>query len=247
VPDTRTHRGADPRDADAFEPSDLPALRAAVFELSWLLDRGYAMVSALKLVGDRWSLTERQRMAVRRAACGDEARARRLERLISMEDLAGRMVVVDGFNVVTTVETALGGGVIIACRDGTFRDLAGVHGTYRKVAETLPSLVLIGQTLKCAGAGPIRWLFDRPVSNSGRIGRIVAETADLHGWDWSVELLDSPDSRLKASQEVVATADSAILDRCGPWCNLARSVIEARCPGAWVVDLASAPADHAPT
>jgi hypothetical protein len=240
VPDTRSHRGADPRDAEAFAASALMGMRAAVYELSWLLDRGYAIVSALKLVGDRWSLTERQRMAVRRAACGDEARARRLERLIPVEDLAGRVVLVDGFNVVTTVETALGGGVILACRDGTFRDLAGVHGTYRRVAETMPSLVLVGETLKAAGVGAVRWLFDRPVSNSGRIARIVAETAAAHGWDWAVELVDSPDAVLKTSREVVATADSAVLDRCGPWCNLARSVIESRCPGAWVIDLGSA-------
>jgi hypothetical protein len=241
LPDNRSHRGADPRDAEAFAASALPTLRTAVFELSWLLDRGYAITSALKLVGDRRSLTERQRMAVRRAACGDEARARRLERLFPVENLAGRSVVADGFNVVTTVETALGGGVIIACRDGTFRDVAGVHGTYRRVAETLPSLGLIGETFKSAGAGAVRWLFDRPVSNSGRIGRIVVGTADANGWDWTVELVDSPDALLKASREVVASADSAILDRCGHWCNLARSVIESLCPGAWVVDLAGAP------
>ena len=61
VPDSRTHRGPDPRDAQAFGPSALSALRAAVADLSWLLERGYAIVSAVKLVGDRWSLTERQR------------------------------------------------------------------------------------------------------------------------------------------------------------------------------------------
>ena len=80
MPDSRTHRGPDPRDAEAFGAAAWPALREAVHELSWLLGRGYAIVSALKLVGDRWSLTERQRMAVRRAACSDEARARRLAR-----------------------------------------------------------------------------------------------------------------------------------------------------------------------
>ena len=237
MPDTRTHRGPDPRDAEAFCAAARPALREAVYELSWLLSRGYAIVSALKLVGDRWSLTERQRMAVRRAACGDEARASRLERLIRLESLAGREIHVDGFNVVTTIETALGGGVILECRDRTFRDLAGVHGTYRKVAETLPSLALIGETLEDAGAGPVRWLFDRPVSNSGRIRGIVEETAATRGWSWTVELVDSPDAVLKASHEVVATADSAILDRCGPWFNLARPVIESRCPTAWIVDL----------
>ena len=53
LPDTRSHRGPDPRDGAAFEPPSRPALRAAVSDLSWLLGRGYAPVSALKLVGDR--------------------------------------------------------------------------------------------------------------------------------------------------------------------------------------------------
>ena len=69
VPDSRSHRGPDPRDAEAFAAHTLPALRAAIADLAWLLNRGYAVVSALKLVGDRWNLTERQRMAVRRSAC----------------------------------------------------------------------------------------------------------------------------------------------------------------------------------
>ena len=46
------------RDDEAFGPSAVPALRGAVADLSWLLERGYATVSAVKLVGDRWSLTD---------------------------------------------------------------------------------------------------------------------------------------------------------------------------------------------
>ena len=148
VPDSRTHRGPDTRDGEAFGPSALPALREAVADLSWLLGRGYAIVSAVKLVGDRWSLTERQRLAVRRAACSDAALAGRLERRMSAEEVDGRVLLIDGFNVVTTVEAALGGGIVLGCRDGTFRDIAGVHGTYRKVAETMPALELIGRGLR---------------------------------------------------------------------------------------------------
>ena len=88
MPDSRTHRGPDPRDAEAFGPSALPALRGAVADLSWLLERGYAIVSAVKLVGDRWSLTERQRLAVRRAACSDTARARRLSRRVAAAEVS---------------------------------------------------------------------------------------------------------------------------------------------------------------
>ncbi len=239
MPDDRTHRGPDPRDGEAFAAAALPALRGAVADLSWLLGRGYAIVSAVKLVGDRWMLTERQRLAVRRAACSDNARAGRLERRTSAADLDGLILLIDGFNVVTTVESALGGGVVLGCRDGTFRDIAGIHGTYRKVTETMPAIELIGVRLKQLAVSQASWLFDRPVSNSGRIQALLLETARASGWAWTVELVDDPDPVLKNSVEVVATADSAILDHCPRWFNLARDVIEAMCPAATVSDLAS--------
>ncbi len=238
MPDSRTHRGPDPRDAEAFGPSALPALRGAVADLSWLLERGYAIVSAVKLVGDRWSLTERQRLAVRRAACSDSARASRRSRCVAASEVFGRVLLIDGFNVVTTVEAALGGGIVLCCRDGTFRDIAGVHGTYRKVAETMPAVEILGARLEQLALSQARWLFDRPVSNSGRIQTLIREAVKISGWNWTVELVDSPDPVLKASSEIVATADSAILDHCGRWFNLARDIIEASCPTATLIDLA---------
>ena len=42
----------------------------------------------------------------------------------------------------------------------------------------------------------------------------------------------------EAPQAVVATADSGILDRCGPWLNLARETVDRHVPGAQVVRLA---------
>ena len=38
--------------------------------------------------------------------------------------------------MLTTIEAALAGGVILAARDGAYRDMASMHGSYRKVAET---------------------------------------------------------------------------------------------------------------
>src|SRR5688500_10446127 len=53
MPDHRSHRGPHPEDAGLFAPAVHPTLRSAVADLSWLLTRGYADPSALKLVGDR--------------------------------------------------------------------------------------------------------------------------------------------------------------------------------------------------
>jgi hypothetical protein len=231
------HRGADPRDALAFDAASLPALRAAAADFAWLLSGGYAPVSALKLVGDRFRLTERQRQAVRRSACSDTARARRLERSCRANDLGGCDLLIDGFNVLTTIESALGGAVVLSCRDETYRDIAGLHGTYRRVAETMPSISLLGATLSGLGLRQCRWLFDRPVSNSGRIRGLFLEHAQEHRLDWAVDLVNDPDPILKASGGIVATADSAVLDSCSRWFNMARHVIETRCPKAMIIQL----------
>ena len=69
MPDRRTHRGPHPEDHRLFNASSLPSLRAATSDLSFLLGRSYAMGSALKVVGDRYQLTARQRGAVLRSAC----------------------------------------------------------------------------------------------------------------------------------------------------------------------------------
>jgi hypothetical protein len=212
-------------------------LRAAVSDLSWLLGRDYASVSALKLVGDRWGLTERQRMAVRRSACSDEDRSRRQDTRITAADLAGMELWIDGFNVLTTLESYLGGGVVLHCRDGTFRDLAGVHGTYRRVVETTPALEILASHLEDLGVGPVRWLFDRPVSNSGRIRSLVLEIARDRAREWSVDLVDNPDPLLKVATAPIATADSAILDAGPRWYNLAREVLESTGRMGHLVDL----------
>lgn len=237
MPDARMHRGPDPRDAEQFAESQWPRLRAAVADLSWLLGRGYAEVSALKLVGDRYALTERQRRAVMRSACSDAALARRAAHRVGPGALLGRRLWIDGFNVLTTVEAALGGAVVLRGRDGSYRDLAGVHGTYRKVEETRPAIGLIGAALDGLVVGSCLWYLDSPVSNSGRLRSLLLEAAAGAGRAWSVELVMNPDPLLIGSGEVVATADSAILDRCAAWFPLARAVIDAAVPRAHLIDL----------
>lgn len=239
MPDTHSHRGPGPRDAALFAADQWPRLRAAVAELSWLLGRGYAEPSALKLVGDRHTLTERQRMAVRRCACGDESRFKRRACCVAFNELRDQRLLIDGFNVLTTVEAALGGAVVLLGRDGAYRDLAGVHGTYRRVEETRPAALLVGGWLAKLGINEATWYLDSPVSNSGRLARILRELASESGWPWHVELAASADPILAVSQEIVATADSAILDRVARWFPLARAVIDSSVPSARVVDLDS--------
>jgi hypothetical protein len=237
VPDTRTNRGAHPRDALDFGLEALPKLRTAADDLCWLLSRGYPKDSALKLVGDRYGLRARQRTALQRVAASDEERDLRRLKVVPPEALPAQELLVDGYNVLLTVETALGGGVVLLARDGVVRDMASMSGHYRRVKQTLPALELLGAFLDLHGPRRVLWLFDRPISNSGRLKKVIEQRAAAAGWPWEVELSANPDRELAASASIVASADSAVLDRCGRWVNLARLVVEGLVPGAWVVDL----------
>ncbi|MHC4510238.1 MAG: DUF434 domain-containing protein, partial [Planctomycetota bacterium] len=169
MPDRRTHRGPHPADEKLFAPSAIDDLRLALADFSLLLTKGYADKSALKLVGDRFRLTERQRLAVMRSACSEKQLASRSERRVEAKNLKNQPVAIDGYNVLITIEAAMSGGVIFKGRDGCMRDLASIHGTYRKVTETIPAVQLIGKFLQDIAAGETLWLLDSPVSNSGRL------------------------------------------------------------------------------
>lgn len=241
MPDHRAHRGPHPDDATLFAPDSIPRLRTAVNDLSWLLSRGYADPSAQKVVGDRYNLTIRQRTAVMRCACTDAARERRLAHRATADELRGRPLVLDGYNVLTTVEAALAGGVILVGRDTAVRDVASMHGTWRKVEETTRAMELVGEVgANDLGVTRLEWLLDSPVSNSGRLKAMLGETAATRGWDWDVQLVTNPDPILAAAPQgtIVATADSVILDRCPRWFPLAGEVVRTRIPAAWVIDFA---------
>jgi hypothetical protein len=237
LPDKRKHRGSNPQDVAAFAADRRAALRQAVADLSWLLSHAYAEKSSLKLVGDRYRLTERQRMGVMRCACSDQALARRKEHEVAWGAAAGQCLLLDGYNVLTTVEAALAGGIILEARDGCYRDLASMHGSFRKVAETVPAIELVGRQLAELNVPRCVWYLDRPVSNSGRLKAAIADLAERNGWDWQIELVNSPDMALINADQIAASADSVILDRCGRWFNLARRIVNSYLPGTHIIVL----------
>ena len=153
MPDHRKHRGPHPEDRQLFGVEQLASLRSATRDLSWLLTRGYASPSALKLVGDKYRLNVRQRLAVARCACGDSEVTRRQRHEVQAGDLENQELWIDGYNILTSLEAALSGGVILGARDGCYRDMASMHGNYRKVTETIPVIHIVGELAATVSSG----------------------------------------------------------------------------------------------
>jgi len=229
----RRHRGAAPEDTLFDDPERLERLREAVADLSWLLRRGYSPKAAGELVGNRYQLTARERLALshaswdRRDRTGEEA----------PEALKGQQVCIDGFNLLITLETALGGGILIRGIDGRIRDLANVHGNYSLRAETEEVIMLAVSELKRLGVAEALWYFDRPVSNSGRLAALVRSAGDETKLPTEALTVDGVDARLKRCDGIVITADAAILDSGVRWFDLTRWIIDRKIPSAKIVDL----------
>jgi hypothetical protein len=174
---------------------------------------------------------------VGRAACSDESRERRRARRVEARSIRGADLIVDGFNLVITLEAALAGGVLILCRDGCLRDLSSVHGSYRAVEETERAVALAGEVLDGLSPASVLWLLDSPVSNSGRLAERVRRIATERGWPWTVEVEFNPDRRIVSSDRIAVTSDSNILDGVARWLDLGRLVVEQHVPHPWLIDL----------
>lgn len=155
--------------------------------------------------------------------------AERASRRIDEGAVEGRTLLLDGLNVLTTIEVALAGGVLLIGRDECMRDMASFHGNYRLVQETDPAVTWLLDALESLAPSEVHVYIDRPVSNSGRLAKAIRNAAAGRQTPTQAILSDRVDPTLRASHNaIVATADSAILDACGSWLNLARHVIEER-------------------
>ena len=236
-PNRQRHRGPHPADRELFSGAARARLRAAAVDYCHLLSRGYGAASALKLVGDRHELHARQRKGVERCSCAEAERARRLASRVEMDSLDGSTVAIDGFNQLITLETAIDGGVVLRGRDGAYRDLSGVHGTWRRLVASGRALEALGEVLVERGVARATWFVDRPVSNSGRLAEMIRALGDERHWRWTAEVVADADAVLLASSDIVITSDSRILDGCQRWAEVMGMAMQRAAKGAWVVDL----------
>lgn len=237
MPSKQKHRGQHQQDPQLFAEEALPNLNEAVRDFSWLMTHKYPDQAALKLVGDRYRLTQRHRKAVMRAACTDESLAHRQDVCVAIEALSGASLAIDGYNLLITIESALAGGYVFHCRDGCYRDIASVHGTYRRVEETLPALSMIGLTLQNLGVAAVNWFLDKPVSNSGRLKVLMYEVAEKNGFPWNIRLVNNPDKTLAIQEDkVIISSDGWVLDQVASAFNLHRYIVD-HIPAANIVQL----------
>ena len=223
---TSRQRGKHPNDDRLFSAKWLEILKMAVDDHSFLLTRGYGGNAALELVGNRYKLNKRQRQALLRISAAAHKIEARQAKQYSTTDLQSKTIGIDGFNLLILLENAYSGAYVFHCRDGCYRDISSVHGSYKHIRQTAEAIILVGEVLEELKTGPVHWLLDRPVSNSGRLKEFLLSTAEKKGWNWQVELCYNPDLELAKSTDMVVSSDGWVLDETQQWFNLGQLLLE---------------------
>ena len=213
-------RGYVPEDERNFSAEAVEKMRTASRHISWLLDEGYDLKQATVFVGNHFLLSERQRLAIMRSVASRQQILERKRKRVSIEALAGKEVWIDGFNTIITLEVLLSDSLLFVCMDEAVRDLAALRGTYRIIPETAEAVMMLFDVLQEARVSKVNILLDEPVSNSGRLKTLIAETAEgNYAFDLNIQICRDVDRTLY-QREYVITSDSIILDHCVSWVNL---------------------------
>lgn len=200
-------------------------IKEAVADMSFLLERGYGETSSCDLVGNRYKLNKRQQQAIKGMSAGITAEKIRKEKQLKTKDLEGKEIIIDGFNLIILLESMLSNAYLFKGKDGAYRDLSSLHGTYKSVRQTEKAIEIIAIHLQEANVAKVTWVFDAPVSNSGRMKTKLTAIALEHNYNWEILLENNPDKIIAASNSIAITSDAWILDRVNSWYNFIEALL----------------------
>lgn len=204
-------------------------LRKAAADLRYLLNyltsKGYQKRSVVRLVGDRYLLDKSQRHLLYRSICSEEEARARKAKLVSLPQVQGSRLAIDGYNVLITIESAIAGKTIILSDDGLVRDIAGVFGRYKTTPTTYQALELIFEALKEGQPETALFFLDSPISMSGELAASIRRMLKEKGLAGDARAVDGPGKELLEYGQVIASSDSILIDRAEKVFDLAGYVI----------------------
>jgi len=149
----------------------------------------------------------------------------RQKKKISRNQVRGYDLVIDGYNVLITIEAGLSGRPLVFGDDGFIRDISGLSGNFQKTEMTVEALELLLNVLRKAKPRQTLFLFDSPISKSGELALEVRGRMRKENLPGDAMAVRVPDKILIGFPGRVATSDTAIIDRSHKVLDLAGYVL----------------------
>jgi hypothetical protein len=203
-------------------------LQQAAEDFRHLLNRKYPRKASLELVGNRYDLTFDERHLLHRGVFSDADSESRRRKIVSVRETRNKDLAIDGHNVLITVEAGLSGRPLILADDGFVRDISGLSGGFKKTEMTGKAIQLIVTFLKKWKPRHTLFLFDAPISKSGLLAQELRTLLNEEGLAGDALAMKVPEKILIGFQGVIATSDTAIIDRSKRVIDLAGDIIRTK-------------------
>ena len=230
--------GATSRDAKDFAPQAIQRLARAAADLRLFRGRGYGVRASLKLVGNHFRLTSRQRQFLYRCVSPPQDAARRRDKLLPVSSISGRKLWVDGHNCLIITESAIAGAVLLRSDDGVVRDVQGVYGAYRMSENTHKALDALSGVLAANPPSELGIFLDRKMRYAQRVQKDWRRKLATAGLDAEFAIVDYADAALReaAAEVIMATSDRENMDAANHVVDLPAAVAE-DLDDVWLVDV----------
>jgi hypothetical protein len=149
----------------------------------------------------------------------------RKKKKISTKEIRNKDLAIDGYNVIITLEAGLSGWPLVLGDDAFFRDISGLSGSFKRTGKTEKALQWIFDVIKEERPRHTLFLFDAPISKSGRLAEEVRGRLVQEGISGDARAINVPEKILIGFQGVVATSDTAIIDQSEEVIDLAGHIL----------------------
>ncbi len=145
----------------------------AAREYRFLLDRGYSQKNALDIISSKYMLSKRERLILYRSV--HSSNYVRSVRRKYIRPFPGSKILVDGYNVFSTIYAMLCDEEVFLGDDGFLRDLLGLHRRLPHVLKGSTLYTILGLLEKYLSMYRTIIVFDSSVSHSGELASLVRE------------------------------------------------------------------------
>lgn len=209
-------------------------VREAAYDFRFLLNRNYRRKNALEFVSNKYLLSKRERNFLARAIFSEFESKERYDKLVDIDRIEGEYLVIDGYNVLITVESILSEDFdhVVLCDDNVVRDLNAVFGKYKFSKVTEMALTQIFILISKYKPFNIVFFLDSPVSFSGKLAELIKDIITDIGLKGVIKLSNNVDMEIKElideNDGIVATSDSAIIDKADKFVDIPSYFLKTR-------------------
>lgn len=201
-------------------------ISCAAEDLKYLLDRKYPKKTALNLVTNHYRLDADDRNFLVRYVFPEREIKKHKNRLVPVDAIRGRDIVVDGYNVLIIAESILYRRRIVEGMDGFIRDQAALFSRYRFSKKTKRTASVILNTLKEHNPKSVLFILDSQMKRSGELAAHIRREMKERSIAGDALTESRADSLIKRLNRITLTSDSAIIEKIDKVVDLGRVLLE---------------------